>query len=156
MQFVQQTINTKNIRTGMPSVLWCCWLGSRNSIWPVKTEWWGAGVVICLECSWCHCHSLSLASVKSRFVIPFWYQLTRVVSDKGPLRLCVCVYVQAILTSTISYTIWLRLWNGQRHITENNTNHRVVLRLWLNRKITTVNQRPQPLTWLSIRAKDLG
>jgi len=33
----------------MPSVLWCCWLGSRKGIRAVKTEWWGAGVVICLE-----------------------------------------------------------------------------------------------------------
>ena len=33
----------------MPSVLWRCWLGGRNGIWPVKTEWLGAGVVICLE-----------------------------------------------------------------------------------------------------------
>jgi len=32
-----------------------------------KTEWWGAGMVICL------------ASVKSRLVLPFWYWLTRVV-----------------------------------------------------------------------------
>jgi len=31
------------------SVLWRCWLGSRKGIRPVKTEWWGAGVVICLE-----------------------------------------------------------------------------------------------------------
>ena len=34
---------------GMPSVLWCCWLGSRKGIQMWKTEWWGAGVVICLE-----------------------------------------------------------------------------------------------------------
>ena len=33
----------------LPSVLWCCWLGGRKGIWPVKTELWGAGVVICLE-----------------------------------------------------------------------------------------------------------
>jgi len=31
-----------------------------------------------------HCHSLSLASVKSRLVLPFWYRHTRVVPDKGP------------------------------------------------------------------------
>ena len=30
-------------------VLWHCWLVIRNSIWLVKTKWWGAGVVICLE-----------------------------------------------------------------------------------------------------------
>ena len=43
--------------------------------------------------SWCHCHSPSLASVKSRLVLPFWYRLTRVVPDKGPLNGCVCVCV---------------------------------------------------------------
>jgi len=30
-------------------VLWCCWLGIRKSIRHVEIEWWGAGVVICLE-----------------------------------------------------------------------------------------------------------
>ena len=33
----------------LPSVLWRCWLGGRKGIRPVKTEWWDAGVVICLE-----------------------------------------------------------------------------------------------------------
>jgi len=32
-----------------PSVLWRCWLGVRKSIQPVKTVWWGTGMVICLE-----------------------------------------------------------------------------------------------------------
>ena len=43
----------------------------------------------CIWPSWCRCHSLSLASVKSRLVLPFWYGLTRVVLDKGPLNGCV-------------------------------------------------------------------
>ena len=34
-------------------------------------------VQTCIWPSWCHCHSLSLASVKSRLVLPFWYWLTR-------------------------------------------------------------------------------
>ena len=60
-----------------------------------KTEWWGAGMVVwsevqtCIWPSWCHCHSLSLASVKSRLVLPFCYRLTRVVPLKGPLNVCV-------------------------------------------------------------------
>ena len=33
----------------VPSVLWRCCLGVRKSIRPVKIEWWGASVVICLE-----------------------------------------------------------------------------------------------------------
>jgi len=46
----------------------------------------------CIRPSWCHCHSLSLASVKSRLILPFWYRLIRVVpEDKEPLNVCVCV-----------------------------------------------------------------
>ena len=33
----------------LPSVLWRCWLGGRKVTRPVKTEWWGAGMVFCLE-----------------------------------------------------------------------------------------------------------
>ena len=47
----------------------------------------------CIRPSRCHCHSLSLASLKSRLVLPFWYWLIRVVPDKGPLNGCVCVCV---------------------------------------------------------------
>ena len=37
---------------------------------------------------------LSLASVKSRLVLLFWYRLTWVVPEKGPLNVCVCVWLQ--------------------------------------------------------------
>jgi len=51
--------------------------------------------IVCLEhgADWrmAHCHSLSLASVKSRLGLPFWYWLTRVVLEKGPFNRCVCV-----------------------------------------------------------------
>ena len=30
-------------------MLWRSWLGGRKGIRPVKTEWWDAGVVVCLE-----------------------------------------------------------------------------------------------------------
>jgi len=48
-------------------------------------------VQTCIWPSGCQCHSLSLDSVKSRLVFPFWYQLTWVVTEKGPLNGCVCV-----------------------------------------------------------------
>jgi len=31
------------------AVLWHCWLGVRKSIRPVKIEWWGVGVIVCLD-----------------------------------------------------------------------------------------------------------
>ena len=52
----------------------------------------------CIRPSWCHCHSLSLPSVKSRLVLPFWYQLTRVVSDKWPLNVCSSVVSRCVLS----------------------------------------------------------
>jgi len=76
------------------SVPWRCWLGDRKGIRPVKNWvlgcWRGwlsvwSEVQTCIWPSWCHCHSLSLASVKSRLVLHFWYRLTRVVPDKGSL-----------------------------------------------------------------------
>ena len=54
----------------------------------------------CVWPSWCHCHSLSLASVKSRLVLPFWYRLTWVVPEKGPFNGCVCV---CVLQLTVYY-----------------------------------------------------
>ena len=55
-----------------------------------KLEWWGTGMVICLERD-ADLHMSQLmplpltvfASVKSRLVLPFWYRLTRVVPEKG-------------------------------------------------------------------------
>ena len=71
----------------LPSVLWRCWLGVRKGIRPSKNWvvgcWHGylsglwSEVQTCIWPNWCHCHSLSLATVKSRLVLPFWYRLTR-------------------------------------------------------------------------------
>jgi len=59
------------------------------SVWSkVQTCKWPSGF---------HCHSLSLASGKSRLVLPFWYRLTRVVPEKGPLNVCGCVCVSALM-----------------------------------------------------------
>jgi len=51
-------------------------------------------VQTCIWNSWRHCHSLSLASVKSGLVLPFCYRLTWVVPDKGPLNGCVCHWIK--------------------------------------------------------------
>jgi len=59
-------------------------------------------VQTCIQPSWCHCHSLSLASVKSRLVLPFWYRLTWVVPDKGPLNVC--------STSSSCYKLFSETW----------------------------------------------
>ena len=88
----------------LPSVLWHCWLGVRRSIRPVKIKWWGVGVVICLQRGADCLHMVqlmplhpktpsTLASFKSRLVLPFWYQLTRVVQEKRPIYVCSVVLV---------------------------------------------------------------
>jgi len=73
----------------------------------------------CIWPSWGHWHSLSLAPVKSRLVLPFWYRLTRVVPEKGPLNGCVCVRVCVTLLS-FSLTIrhcWLGYKKGIQPVT---------------------------------------
>jgi len=60
-------------RGALPSVLWHCWLVIMKSTRPVKYEWWGAGMVICLERGAygpadATATPLFLASLKSRFV----------------------------------------------------------------------------------------
>ena len=74
------------------SVLWC----SSKGIRPVKTEWWGIGVVICLKwlqmiCiwfSWCHCHPIISCCGKIQNGLPFWCRLTHVVLEKRLLNGC--------------------------------------------------------------------
>ena len=83
----------------IPSVHWHCWLGGRKGIRPVKNWVVGAGVVICLE-QGADLHMVQLiplplnvsCSSKIQIGLPFWYRLTRIVPDKGPLNVCVCVW----------------------------------------------------------------
>ena len=92
------------------SVLWRCWLGGRKGIRPVKKL--SGGLLAWLSLwsemqtfiwpSWCHCHSLSLATVKSRLVLPYWYRLTRVVLEKGPLNGCVCFALEFLCKWVLS------------------------------------------------------
>jgi len=60
-------------------VLWCCWLGSRKGIWPVKKWWvlvWLSAwdeVEICIWLSWCHCLTdscSSLIQIGFTFLVP--------------------------------------------------------------------------------------
>jgi len=86
-------INTSHLL----SVLWRCWLGGRKGIRPVKkTEWWGAGMAVCLE-QGADLHMAQLmplpltVSCFSKIQIGFTFLLTWVVLVKGPLHGCVCV-----------------------------------------------------------------
>jgi len=95
-------------------------------------EWWvlawlsvWSGMQSCIWLSWCHCYSLSLASVKSRLVLPFWYRLTRVVPEKEPLEMAGpanrhCANCIGTLSFPIAYnrdcamlTAWMICMNDQ-------------------------------------------
>jgi len=75
-------------------------LGGRKGIRPVKTEWWGAGMIICLERG-ADLHMAQLmplpltvsrfSKIQVGFTFLFWYRLTRIVPDRGLLNACVCV-----------------------------------------------------------------
>jgi len=68
-------------------------VGRQEGIWPEKTERWGAGMVICLErgANLHMAQPMPLPFIFSCFSkiqigLPFWYPLTWVVPEKGPLN----------------------------------------------------------------------
>jgi len=101
--------------SNLPSALWCCsCMGARKRIWPVKTEWWGAGVVICLKPSANDLHMVQLMSIPPIISfqngLPFWYWLTQVVLEKKLLNGRSSSTVTIPLKSTI---FELEMWNRQ-------------------------------------------
>ena len=83
----------------LPTVLRCCWLGDRKGIRPVKTEWWVAGIVICLEKS-ADLHMAQLmplpltVSCFSKIQIGFTFLVPAhqgIPGKRAIKRLCVCV-----------------------------------------------------------------
>jgi len=101
----------------LPSVLWRCWLGGRKGIRPVTNFWvvgyWHgylSGARCRLACGPADATAThSLASVKSRLVLPFWYWLARVVPEKGPLNGCVCACVPGTASTRKVEPVWILL-----------------------------------------------
>jgi len=106
-----------------PSALWRCWLSGRKGIWPVKTEWCGAGMVICLERG-ADLHLPLTVSCFSKIQICFTFLVPAHPGspEKGPLKVCVCVstgkravlrchrlFRQCVLTSFMPRSI-LEMW----------------------------------------------
>jgi len=83
--------------TGQPSVGWRCWLGGRKGIGPERNRVVGCwGMVICLErgADSLVAQLMPLPLTVSCFSkvqigLLFWYRLTWVVPEKGPLNRCV-------------------------------------------------------------------
>ena len=93
----------------MPPFLWRCWLGDRKGIRPVKTERWGAGVVICLERG-ADLHVAQLmplpltVSCFSKIQIGFAFLVLAHLDSPGKMsvkRVCVCVCVCVLITTKL-------------------------------------------------------
>jgi len=80
----------------VPSVLWHCWLGGRKGIRPVKTEWWGAGMVVCLKRG-ADLHTAQLmplpltVSCFSKIRIGFTFLVLGSPGKRAVKQVCVCV-----------------------------------------------------------------
>jgi len=100
-------------------VLWRCWLGGRKGIRPVKNEWWGTGVVICLE-QGAFFHMAQLmplpltVSCFSKIQIGFTFLVPAHLGSPGQRAVKrVCVYVY--FTYSDGCALWLligRRWQG--------------------------------------------
>ena len=96
------------------------WVSGRASgLWKLSDEvlvWLSVGSEVQIACIWsscCHFHTQtpsSLASFKSRLVLPFWYRLTQVVVEKRPFDGCsgssycgICHHCQYSVFDTVSW-----------------------------------------------------
>jgi len=60
----------------VPSVLWCCWLGSRRASGLKITEGWGTGLVFCLEWGADYLHMVQLMPLSPHLLLqwnPEWF-----------------------------------------------------------------------------------
>ena len=89
------------------------------------------------------CHSLSLASIKSRLVFPFWYWLTRVVPEKGLLNGCVCMYPEFNFINCTSNKVANSCINIFSHEIATNK----VINLFYCRHISTTADNIVALIW---------
>ena len=88
----------------VPSVLWHCWLSGRMGIRPVKTEWWGTGVVICLERGANDLHMVQLMPLPPHLFLlqenPYWFTFLLLAypgcPGERPLDGCSSVVVDAV------------------------------------------------------------
>ena len=100
----------------LPSVLWRCWLGGRKGIRPVKTEWWGTGVVIYLERG-ADLHMAQLmplpltVSCFSKIQIGFTFLVLAHLGspEKGLLNVSVCIYYRRMLGWENPFISWTSL-----------------------------------------------
>ena len=111
---------------GLPSVLWRCWLGGRKGIRSVK-NWWGAGVVICLERG-ADLHMvqlmllpLTVSCLSNLIQIGFTFLVPGSPGQRAVNRVCVCVCVRVYLRpwlgsllAGLSYVLYFRFY-GWRH-----------------------------------------
>ena len=101
------------------SVLWRCWLGGRKGIRHVKTEWWGACMVICLERgATANLHMAQLmplpltVSCFSKIEIDFTFLVPAYLGSsrkRAIKRVCVIFIVNIILVHCCCCKLWLLL-----------------------------------------------
>jgi len=111
LSIVQQCSVNKPV-TSLPSVLSHCLVGVRKSIQSVKswvTMCW-RGYLSWAKCKWstygpadATATPSSLASLKSRMVLPFWCRLTQVVLEKRPLNWCLSIGHSAVLALQLHF-----------------------------------------------------
>ena len=77
---MQDWIELNFYRLDSQTVLWHCWLGARKSTRPVKIEWWGVGVDICLERGADCLHMVQLMPLHPHHLLPHlnpdWFYLS--------------------------------------------------------------------------------
>jgi len=112
-------------------------------------------VQTCIQPSWCHCHSLSLAFVKSRLVLHFWYRLTRLVPDKGPLNGCVWLQIKVSSFSCQIYCTMQERTHGKRMKWRNAYYHCIASCVRPKHPYFTPHEVTSPTVTINLTDKDI-
>ena len=128
-----------NVHSIADIMLWRCWLGGRKGIRSVKKlEWWGAGLVICLE-QGADLHMAPLmplpltVSCFSKIQIGFTFLVLAHPGSPGKRavkRVCVCVYSWHTL-SQLNLLHWTSKWGK---------NTKVPWLVYLSQSVTSMEQ----------------
>jgi len=134
----------------VPSVLWYCWLVGRKSTQPIKIEWWGAGMVICLERSTYVLHMIHLKPIISCFIkVQNCFAFLVLAFTGCPGKDAIKWVLFLLFVSGLGMSVIL-LWNSKTHTQSFYCSSGICLGLsgWAaTRKVKTRKVRPIWIYW---------
>ena len=93
---------------------------------------------------------MSLAPVKSRLVLPFWYRLTQVILEKRPLNGCCCCTFSTQLTQQRITDAGGREFHFRRDLYSQESTFPLVYRSFVDDAVLQAGQATEPECMIAV------